>query len=54
MKARGRKGDDMDVYGSYDVIVCRGGTSGVAAAISAARAGAKTILIERLGRSGGR
>lgn len=43
----------MDVYGSYDVIVCGGGTAGVPAAISAARAGAKTILIEGLGALGG-
>ena len=43
----------MDVYGTFDVIVCGGGTSGVAAAISAARVGAKTILIERLGALGG-
>ena len=37
----------------YDVIICGGGTSGVAAAISAARAGAKTLLIERCGTLGG-
>jgi hypothetical protein len=37
----------------YDVIVCGGGTSGVAAAVSSARAGAKTLLIERLGALGG-
>ncbi len=37
----------------YDVIVCGGGTSGVAAAIAAARGGAKTLLIERLGTLGG-
>ena len=37
----------------YDVIVCGGGTSGVAAAISAAREGAKTLLIERVGTIGG-
>ncbi len=37
----------------YDVIVCGGGTSGVAAAIAAARGGAKTLLIERLGSLGG-
>ena len=43
----------MDVYGSYDVIVCGGGTSGVPAAIAAARTGAKTILIERVGALGG-
>ena len=38
---------------SYDVIICGGGTSGVAAAISAARTGAKTLLIERTGALGG-
>ena len=43
----------MDVYGSYDVVVCGGGTSGVAAAIASARTGATTILIERLGALGG-
>ncbi|NLA40989.1 MAG: FAD-dependent oxidoreductase, partial [Smithella sp.] len=37
----------------YDVIVCGGGTSGVAAAISAARTGAKTLVIERTGCLGG-
>ena len=29
----------------YDVIVCGGGTSGVSAAIAAARGGAKTCLL---------
>lgn len=43
----------MEVYGSYDVIVCGGGTSGIPAAIASARAGAKTILVERLGVLGG-
>jgi len=43
----------VDIYGEFDVIVCGGGTSGVPAAIAAARAGAKTILIERLGALGG-
>ena len=38
---------------SYDVIVCGGGTSGVAAAIAAAREGASTLLIERVGSLGG-
>lgn len=37
----------------YDVIVCGGGTSGVAAAIAASRAGAETLLVERVGSLGG-
>lgn len=37
----------------YDVIVCGGGPAGVAAAVSAARAGAKTCLIELYGCLGG-
>jgi hypothetical protein len=43
----------MQVYGYYDVVVVGGGASGCAAAIAAARAGAKTMLIERLGALGG-
>jgi len=43
----------MEIYGVYDVVVVGGGTSGVAAAIASARAGANTILIERLGTLGG-
>jgi hypothetical protein len=43
----------METYGTYDVIVVGGGTSGVAAAIAAGRAGANTILVEQLGVLGG-
>lgn len=43
----------MELYGEYDVVVAGGGTSGVTAAICAARTGAKTLLIERLGALGG-
>jgi hypothetical protein len=43
----------MEIYGEYDVVVVGGGTSGVAAAIAASRAGANTVLIERLGTLGG-
>ena len=37
----------------FDVIVCGGGTSGIAAAIAAARTGASTLLVERMGALGG-
>ena len=36
-----------------DVLVCGGGVAGIAAAVAAARAGAKTLLIERAGFLGG-
>ena len=39
--------------GKYDVVVCGGGPSGVAAAISSARRGAKTLLVEQGGCLGG-
>jgi len=38
---------------SYDVIVCGAGSAGIAAACSAARAGARTLLLERYGFGGG-
>jgi hypothetical protein len=38
---------------SYDVIVVGGGTAGLAAAVAAARSGARTALIERYGFLGG-
>ena len=39
--------------GAWDVIVAGGGPAGIAAAISAARQGAKTLLLERYGILGG-
>jgi len=41
------------VLDSVDVVVVGGGSAGVAAALGAARAGAKTTLIERMGYLGG-
>ncbi len=36
-----------------DVLICGGGPAGIAAALSAARLGAQTIILERYGRLGG-
>src|SRR5258705_4176524 len=41
------------VLGEFDVVVLGGGPAGIAAAASAARAGAKTLLVERYGFLGG-
>ena len=43
----------IPVESSYDVVVAGGGPSGVAAAIAAARLGAKTLLVEATGALGG-
>jgi hypothetical protein len=43
----------IPIEGHFDVIVAGGGPAGVAAATSAARLGAKTLLIERSGYIGG-
>lgn len=42
-----------EVYGTYDVCVCGGGPAGIAAALSAARHGARTCLLETGGCLGG-
>ena len=44
---------EIPVTGNYDVIVCGGGPAGFAAAVSAARTGAKVRLIEVQGYLGG-
>jgi succinate dehydrogenase/fumarate reductase flavoprotein subunit len=38
---------------SYDVVVVGGGAAGLAASVAAARAGARTALVERYGFLGG-
>ena len=45
--------EQIPVVGEYDVLVVGGGTSGVPAAIGAARKGAKTLLVEYLHELGG-
>jgi hypothetical protein len=44
---------DLKIYHEADVVVVGGGPGGVGAAVSAARNGAKTILVERYGHLGG-
>ncbi len=41
------------VAGEYDVVVCGGGVAGFAAAVSAARAGLRTAIVERFNCFGG-
>src|SRR5258708_23013469 len=41
------------LYGEYEVAVLGGGPAGIAAAVAAARAGRRTLLIERYGFLGG-
>ena len=43
----------IPLYGEYDVAVLGGGPAGIAAAVAAARAGRRTLLIERYGFLGG-
>ncbi|NOZ21463.1 MAG: FAD-dependent oxidoreductase [Planctomycetes bacterium] len=44
---------EIPIVGDFDVVVCGGGPAGVAAAVTAARAGAQTGLIEAHGCLGG-
>src|ERR1700733_15310571 len=43
----------IPLYGEYEVAVLGGGPAGIAAAVAAARAGGRTLLIERYGLLGG-
>jgi len=43
----------LPVFGDYDVVVVGGGPAGIAAAVSAAKHGARTLLVERYGFLGG-
>ena len=43
----------LPVSGRYDVIVVGGGIAGIAAALAAARTGAKTLLLEKMYLLGG-
>jgi len=44
---------EIPIESSYDVVIAGGGTAGVAAAVAAARQGAKTLLVEATGALGG-
>jgi phytoene dehydrogenase-like protein len=43
----------FDVTMRPDVLVCGAGLAGIGAAVAAARAGAKTMVVERCGFPGG-
>jgi len=43
----------IPIYGEYEVAVLGGGPAGIAAAVAAARAGRRTLLVERYGFLGG-
>ena len=47
------KAREIPLAGEYDVIVAGGGVAGIAAALAAARHGAKTLLLERTYLLGG-
>src|SRR4051812_14266907 len=44
---------EVPLYGEYEVAVLGGGPAGIAAAVASARAGRRTLLVERYGFLGG-
>src|SRR5659263_440773 len=44
---------EINVYGSFDVVIVGGGCAGFTAAIASARNGAKTLIIEQFSYFGG-
>lgn len=53
MKTYHERARDIPVSGEYDVIVAGGGPTGVAAALAAARNGARTLIVEQTNALGG-
>jgi hypothetical protein len=53
MKTISEPARDIPLYGEYEVAVLGGGPAGIAAAVAAARAGRRTLLVERYGFLGG-
>src|ERR1700742_3441661 len=53
MKTISEPARDIPLYGEYEVVVLGGGPAGITAAVAAARAGRRTLLIERYGFLGG-
>src|SRR5450755_2358985 len=53
MKSIEEPARQISLYGEYEVAVLGGGPAGIAAAVAAARAGRRTLLIERYGFLGG-
>src|ERR1700692_1866211 len=54
MKSIKEPARQIPLYGEYEVAVLGGGPAGIAAAVASARAGRRTLLIERYGFLGGR
>src|ERR1700680_5217102 len=53
MKSIEEPARQIPLYGEYEVAVLGGGPAGIAAAVASARAGRRTLLIERYGFLGG-